>query len=179
MSELQEQVTLLEGSLATALSASELQAAATTELQQSCETLTAWACQALAIQNFLSICRLPQDHLQEQMQGLQSELRTKTEVAEQQLNSEIELKDAHGPFTFSIFTPSFESLMPKLSKQDLAERQQAEILELRLRGSLARIEKVSLAMAEIAICFAGACETSVESNRHPGKAKRKRAWRPH
>ena len=83
------------------------------------------------------------------MQGLQSELRAKTEVAEQQLNSEIELKDAHGPFTFSIFTPSFESLMPKLSKQDLAERQQAEILELRLRGSLARIEKVSLAMAEL------------------------------
>ena len=142
-SELQEQVSLLEGSLATALSASELQAAATTELQQSCETLA--ACKTLAVQNHLSIFCLPEDHLQEQMHGLQSDLRAETEAAKQQRNSETELKDGHRLFnTFSF--PSRLSIcsMPTLlSKQDLAERQHAEILELRLRGSLAGKQKLS------------------------------------
>ncbi|CAE7501080.1 invs [Symbiodinium sp. KB8] len=128
VSELQEQVTLLEGSLATALSASELQAAATTELQQSC------------------------DHLQEQMQGLQSELRAKTEVAEQQLNSEIELKD-------------------------LAERQQAEILELRLRGEAKESLEAALKekkMQEVEMKHSAAiAEAEIAGARNSAKAQQK------
>ncbi|CAE7223938.1 invs, partial [Symbiodinium sp. CCMP2592] len=127
-SELQEQVILLEGSLATALSASELQAAATTELQQSC------------------------DHLQEQMHGLQSELRAETEAAKQQLNSETELKD-------------------------LAERQHAEILELRLRGEAKESLEAALKekkMQEVEMKHSAAiAEAEIAGARNSAKAQQK------